>query len=591
MTVPFPNQPLLRAEVYTALDRIRGGASVKSVESETLDAKEDPTRRGPRGQRESGLAQDDDAARLVAAECACLGNHEGGIVLLGVDDKGTGSSAITGTSLDRSWLTRRIRELTLPPLTVSCSELIEVGERLLIIDVPRNASTEPHAVTVSRSGGQRRPRRIDTECHDMKTLAEMMAWSTERSGFDWSSQPSGRSTAEARAGAVEALRDFLIESREPDRILQAGDDDPTLLRSLQLVRPDGRLTRAGELLLCPGDRWRIEYLRRPALGAKAEIRVASSGRGLAEEMRSALEALASENRSVEVAGSGVAEGRVGLLPLGAVREALVNAVMHRDWERPDPIVIDHTGPELLVSSPGGFIGGIDEDTVLTASSTTRNRLLGDVLRSLRLAEREGTGVDRMFIEMVRLGHAPPGFEGRGEGVRVSLQGGMPVASVLRVHGSLPDTLRRSARAAVAIHLLRTRPSVSAEELAHAAQERAEDIQAFLGEAVQLGFLRRTANPRPGGIPAWRLADQHREVLGPILPYYVRPAEESIRLIGELAARQGEVRNQDVQDLLGLTAARASQLLARAARDGQITLAPGAQPTGRGTYFVPRRKPV
>jgi len=322
----------------------------------------------------------------------------------------------------------------------------------------------------------------------MKTLAEMLIWSNERSGFDWSSQPSGRPTDAARASAVEALRDILVESGEPDRTTLIGEDDATLLRALQLVRRDGRLTRAGELLLCAGDRWRIEYLRRPALGAKAEIRVASSGRGLAEELRTVLDALASETRTVEVRGPGVAEGRVAVLPLGAVREAVINAVMHRDWERPDPIVINHAGSELSVSSPGGFIGGVDEDTVLTASSTTRNRLLGDVLWSLRLAEREGTGVDRMFIEMVRLGHVPPGFKERGEGVRVSLQGGLPVPSVLRVHESLPASLRRSARTAVAIHLLRTRPSFSAEELAGAAQERPEDLSNFLADAIDSVFF-------------------------------------------------------------------------------------------------------
>lgn len=60
----------------------------------------------------------------------------------------------------------------------------------------------------------------------------------------------------------------------------------------------------------------------------------------------------------------------------------------------------------------------------------------------------------------------------------------------------------------------------------------------------------------------------------------------MRLIDGLARAQGEVRNQDVQDLLGVTAARASQLLKRAEADGVIVLGPNAKPTGPGTYYVP-----
>lgn len=137
-----------------------------------------------------------------------------------------------------------------------------------------------------------------------------------------------------------------------------------------------------------------------------------------------------------------------------------------------------------------------------------------------------------------------------------------------------------------IDLLRSRPSISAEELAEAAQEAPGELTGFLEDAVDAGLLQRTANPRRGGGTAWRLADPYRDRLGSVLPYYVRPGEESVRLIGQLAKAQGKVRNQDVQDLLGLTSARASQLLKRAEADGVIRLGPGAKPMGRGTFYVP-----
>jgi ATP-dependent DNA helicase RecG len=491
-----------------------------------------------------------------------------------------------GTQLDARWLRERIRELSLPPLLVSVIETEAAGERVLIIEVPRNESSEPHAAIVSRNGGQRRSRRIGRQCQEMETVAEMLEWARGRSGYDWSAQPSGKAVADARPAGTSALRDFLRESEEPDRAALADLDDRDLLSRLQLLRPDGRLTRAGDVLLCPGDGARLRYTLRPAMGAKSTSRVELSGRGLIEELRAVLDAFSSSNATISLPVAGLAEGAVETLPFGAVREAVVNAIMHRDWDRSGPIVIDHTERELAVYSPGPFLEGVSERTVLTAPSRTRNPHLGNVLRSLRIAEREGTGVDRMFIEMIRLGHGPPTFSERDAGVRVTLRGGAPVPEVLRIHASLPVSLRRSARSAVVIDLLRKRPSVSAAELAEAAQEAPEELAGFLDEAVAAGLLQRTANPRRGGVPAWRLADRNLDRLGSVLPYYARPAEKSVRLIAQLARAQGEVRNQDVQDLLGLTSARASQLLKRAETEGVIRLGPNAKPMGRGTFYVP-----
>jgi len=580
------NLSLFAGEALRALEQIASGARVEEVESETLDCKEDPSRRDRSGRAVEGDERSDDAARIVADAAACLSNQHGGSVLVGLDDKRHGTVAFTGTRLGTRWLRERVRELTGPPLSVSVTEHEVAGERVLLVEVPRNESSEPCAARVSRSGGQRRARRVGRQCQEMASVAEMLEWARNRSGYDWSAQPSGRRVEDARPAATAALRDFLRESGEPERAALADERDRDLLARLQLMRPDGRLTRAGELLVCPGDAARLRYAPRPALGPRSSARVALSGRGLAEELRAVLDAFASANAHVALVTGGLAEGEVEVLPFGAVREALVNAVMHRDWDRSGPILVDHAEAELVVHSPGPFLEGVSERTVLTAPSRTRNPLLGDVLRSLRVAEREGTGVDRMFIELVRLGHSPPSFSERDGGVRVALRGGVPVPAVMRVHASLPCALQRSARSAVAIDLLRTRPSISADELGEAAQEPPGELAGFLAEAEHARLLQRTANPRRGGVEAWRLADAHRQALGSVLPYYARPAEESVRLISQLARSQGDVRNQDVQDLLGLTSARASQLLKRAEADGVIRLGPGAKPTGRGTFYVP-----
>jgi len=571
-----------------AIQRVLGGARAADVETETLDCKEDPTRRETDGGQRAGATADDAAARLLADAAACLANHDGGTLIVGLDDKRAGREALRGTALDTGWLRDRIRQLTAPPLVTSVEEVHAAGVRLLVLGIPRNPGPEPHVASVSKRG-RRVARRVGTGCHELVGMAELLAWSRERGDADWSAEASDLPLDAARPAAVDALRDVLRESGEPARAELAQLDDAALLSRLQLTRGDRTLTRAGALLTCPAATAHLLYLHRPTAGAPSDHRVERASRGLAEELALVLDAIAARNRQIAT-GTATARGVVHAIPAEAIREALVNAIMHRDWDRPEPIVVDHADDQLVVTSPGGFVGGVTERTVLTTASRTRNRLLGDALRSLRLAEREGTGVDRMYVEMIRLGHAPPTFQERGGGVRVVLNGGEPIAAVLRAHAALPDALRGSARMAVAIDLLRTRPSISPAELAEAAQEEPADLEGFVRSAVDAGVLTPTASPRPGGAPAWRLADEVRETLGAVLPYYARPAAESVRLIERLAREQGSVRNRDVQDLLGVASPRASQLLRRAEADGRIRLAPDALPTGRGTYYVPVAAP-
>lgn len=562
------------------------GASADEVEDETLDFKEDLTRRDDHGDLGPGdPLGSDQTQRQYADECNCLANHEGGSLIIGVNDRGTGPEAILGTDLDATHLITRIRELTDPPLTVTAREHEVAGKRLLVLLVPRNNGAEPHGVRMAKKQPPRYSRRVAKSCQGMD-FRELMQWGQGRSGYDWSAGPSGLGVADARLAAVEALRDFLRESREPSRLDLAERDTTELLGQLQLLRDDGTLNRAGALLLCASPSPRLVYLHRSAAGARSTARIERTGQGLLEELRRTLDAFESNNAVTALSMEGLTQGAVTELPALAVREALINGVMHRDWELTYPVVVEHVGSGVTVQSPGGFFGGVTADTVLTAASVTRNRRLSDALRSLRLAEREGVGVDRMFIEMVRLGHSPPAFAERDGGVRVSLQGGPPVPSVLQAHAKLPTRLREDARMSVAIDMLRKKPSVTAGELAAAAQQPEADLAPFLESAQNAGVLRRTARPRPGGIAAWRLHDDVRAELGSVLPYYSRPAEQAIEEIARLAREQGNVRNKDVQDLLGVSPNRASDLLALAAQEGLIQLADNAKPTGRGTYYVP-----
>lgn len=116
-------------------------------------------------------------------------------------------------------------------------------------------------------------------------------------------------------------------------------------------------------------------------------------------------------------------------PEAAVREALSNAVIHRDYRISQPVNLEHTPSAFVVISPGPLVGSVTSDNILTHASTPRNPVLARAARLLRLAEGTGRGVDRMFREMIRAGQDPPVIEEGIDYVRVLLAGGAPRTSV------------------------------------------------------------------------------------------------------------------------------------------------------------------
>ncbi len=83
-------------------------------------------------------------------------------------------------------------------------------------------------------------------------------------------------------------------------------------------------------------------------------------------------------------------------PTLAAREALANAVIHRDYHLREPVNVIHSPDLLVVTSPGPLVSGVTPDNILTHPSKPRNPCLMTAARILGLAEEVGRGVDRMY---------------------------------------------------------------------------------------------------------------------------------------------------------------------------------------------------
>jgi ATP-dependent DNA helicase RecG len=101
-------------------------------------------------------------------------------------------------------------------------------------------------------------------------------------------------------------------------------------------------------------------------------------------------------------------------PEEAVREAVVNAVAHRDYSpyvRGSYIQIRLLADRLEVQSPGGLYGNVTEET-LEEEQSTRNRVLMRLMEDAHLVENRGSGIRAMLDAMRRLNLQPPRFQDR-----------------------------------------------------------------------------------------------------------------------------------------------------------------------------------
>ena len=101
-------------------------------------------------------------------------------------------------------------------------------------------------------------------------------------------------------------------------------------------------------------------------------------------------------------------------PEAAIREAVVNAIAHRDYShfvRGSYVQIRLFADRLEVQTPGGLYGGVTEDN-LEDEQSTRNRVLMRLLEDLHLVENRGSGIRAMIEAMRAANLEPPRFQDR-----------------------------------------------------------------------------------------------------------------------------------------------------------------------------------
>ncbi|MEO7846162.1 MAG: ATP-binding protein [Nocardioides sp.] len=553
------------------LDSIFDGLWVADeVETPLLDFKQ-PSKDGP-----------GETLRLLLDASLCFANSKGGRVVLGVADKVTGPKAFVGTDLEIEQVQEHIYLNAHPRLLVDVDVVDYKGARLLVLNIPE--SQDIHA-----DGKGRAPHRVGTKCLPMDPTAQVRL-REERMGSDFSNRAATSELVSENGLSVARRR--LSASAKPDRRALTTLSQQDLVRAFGVVDDEDRLTRAGEILLgSKGCQLVYTYRETPAGEPQAIERLEGS---LLEVYDRVIELIRLRRRLTPVNLPDGQQLQIEDFPELAVREALTNALIHRDYHLQDPVTVEHSPSVLIINSPGPLVAGVRLDNILTHPSKPRNRALADATAILELAEEIGRGVDRMYREMVRAGRPTPNISEGFDHVRVALVGGAPDLNIARYVAQLPQAVRDDTDAMLVILRLCSVKTVTAEQIAPLLQRGIDESEASLRHLAsdQVGMLEATRQTARRSRPNYRFREDALKQLGTAVPYTRHKADDIERRVIQHVREYGRITNQTVQNLFNVKSDRANQILTDLRRRELLVKTSDAQrgPSveyGEGTKFPPR----
>lgn len=356
--------------------------------------------------------------------CVAIANEGGGRIILGVTDRRPrqvlGTSAFEEPGRTEAGLHQRLGH------RIPVEEVLHHGQRVIIVNVPPRLPG-----TAWNIDGRYLKRAGD----DLAALgdAELRAMFAE-SGPDFSAETCSATVADL---APEALAEFRARwTRKTGNPRLAQLTDTQLLSDADLLVEE-RLTNAALILFgTPAALSRhlaqaevvFEYRSSEASGPAQDRVEYRQGFFLFNDALWHKINLRNDRQSYQ---DGLFRYDIPTFDEAPIREALLNAVAHRDYRLGGSVFIRQFTRRLEIVSPGGFPPGITAENILDQQNP-RNRRLAEALARCGLIERSGQGLNLMVESAIRHSKPLPSFAGSAaHEVRLTLEGSVQNPTFIR----------------------------------------------------------------------------------------------------------------------------------------------------------------
>jgi ATP-dependent DNA helicase RecG len=349
--------------------------------------------------------------KLVAEAVVCLTNSEGGILLVGPEDKQTIDTTplCPHGQVTPQWLKEQIRRYTHPPVECTAYRLGDLlgltpgnVASVITVLVPRKTILGMHT---THSG-------LCLVRHDDHCEIDYRATADDYTAITVDNASLGDLSKESLHWAFQ---NSVVRPRTSLKWRQSRRRVGDLLVDFNLVQMTDtgtpRISLACVLLF--GD---VKVLARQLDGPFLRITVTEEGK-LAREPHTVFieQNIVDSMRDIWTHQGQVWSYLADIIPGNCLRELLVNAFMHRDYRTGGPINIRYTQEEVLeIQNAGGFCPGLRPSNLIHGNPVHRNRLLSEGAALLGYCEKSGSGIDIVYRDSVAAGYDFPHFEGDAE---------------------------------------------------------------------------------------------------------------------------------------------------------------------------------
>jgi ATP-dependent DNA helicase RecG len=538
-----------------------------------------------------GESVDAVSDKALVETVVCLANRpsdQPGWLLLGVEDDGriTGARRRHHDRTDPIRVQALVANRTRPSLSVRVEVVSLEGKDVIAIEVP--TSMLPVGTTDGKYlrraiGADGKPACLPLHFHEMQALQ------ADRGLLDY----SARVVSEARWDDLDPLeferfRRFIRESQGRGDTSLVDLPDVELAKALGAVQANHAVSAVRVLgLLLFG---REEALRRllpshevafqALVGQRVEVNDFFRW-PLLRMMEELLARFRARNREGELL---VGLLRVGVpdYPPAAFREAVANALIHRDYTRPGAVHVQWHDDRIEISNPGGFPEGVRLDNLLVTPPRPRNPLLADAFKRAGVVERTARGIDTIFFEQLRNGRPAPSYDRSNEsGVVLVLPGGKANLDFVRlvVEESQADRVLSLEDLLLLNHLWFER-QLTTTDAAKLIQKPEAEARSRLQRLVEAGLV-EPRGERRGRL--WHLSSAAYRRMDQKAAYVRQRGFEPLQqeqMVLQYVERHGRITRREAAELCQLSPLQARSLLARLVK-GQKLVRHG---TRRGAFY-------
>lgn len=351
----------------------------------------------------------DKFGQAICAFANDLPNHrQPGYLLVGVHDDGTLSGLVVTDELLKNLGAIRSDGNVLPQPLINVTKYSFAGGDIAVVEVI--PSDLPPVRFKGRIHIRVGPRKAIANEQEERVLSERRV-ALARS-FDARPCPEG-TIDDLALGQFDAYRREVV-----DQETIAANHRPIELQlaSLRLFDPERACpTHAGILLFGKNPRFflpgsYVQYLKLPATDLtdlpEDQAEISGDLHSVLRELEGRLKLLIKTSMQPV---SALEEKLLPDYPEWALRELLMNAVMHRNYDSNSPIRFYAFSDHIEIQSPGGLYGEATPENFPTRNSY-RNPVIAEAMKSLGFVNRFGYGVQRAQALLAQNGNSPATFE-------------------------------------------------------------------------------------------------------------------------------------------------------------------------------------